>query len=69
MHTLYLRSLKCGVLRGVKDPCKGKLAFRSSNTRVAVTATVVSEETSKRKAKEVEEFVIGLVEELCWGIT
>lgn len=51
-----LRKLeKWGVLKGVKDPLNGKLAFKPSSSKVA---QLVAEELRKRKAREVERILV-----------
>ena len=52
---LLLKKLeKWGVVKGVKDPVNGKLAFRPANTEVA---QLIAEEIKKRKAEEVEQTI------------
>jgi len=49
VYKLMKRLEKWGVLKGVKDPVNGKLAFRPTSTRVA---QLLAEELRKRKAEE-----------------
>jgi len=50
---LLLKKLeKWGVLKGVRDPANGRLAFRPGSSKVA---ELVAEELRKRKVKEIEE--------------
>jgi len=52
---LLLKKLeKWGVVKGVKDPVNGKLAFRPANTEVA---QLIAEEIRKRRAGEVEQTI------------
>ncbi len=51
-----LRKLeKWGVLRGVKDPVNGKLAFKPSNRKVA---QIIAEEIKKRRAEEISDMIL-----------
>ena len=53
---LLLKKLeKWGVLKGVRDPANGRLAFRPASSK---TAEIIAEEIRKRKVKEIEESVV-----------
>ena len=53
---LLLKKLeKWGVVKGVKDPVNGKLAFKPSNSEAA---QLIAEEIRKRKAEETEQAII-----------
>jgi len=58
---LLLKKLeKWGVLKGVRDPANGRLAFRPASSKVA---ELVAEELRKRSVKEVED-IVNIVTEL-----
>jgi len=54
-YNLMRKLEKWGVLRAVKDPVNGKLAFRAGTSKVA---ELVAEEIRKRKAEETEQALI-----------
>jgi len=54
VYKLMKRLEKWGVLKGVKDPVNGKLAFRPSSKKVA---QMLRQEIEKRKTREVEDIL------------
>lgn len=54
-YILLKKLEKWGVVKGVKDPVNGKLAFKPSNSEVA---QLIAEEIRKRKAEETEQAII-----------
>jgi len=54
VYKLMKRLEKWGVLKGVRDPVNGKLAFRPASTRAA---QLLAEELRKRKARELEDIL------------
>ena len=57
-YKLMKKLEKWNILRGVKDPVNGKLAFKPSTSKAA---QLLAEEMKKRKAREVEENIISTV--------
>lgn len=55
VYKLMKRLEKWNVLRGVRDPINGKLAFKPASSKAA---QLLAEEIRKRKAKEIEEYII-----------
>lgn len=54
-YILLKKLEKWGVLKGMKDPVNGKLAFKPSTSKVS---QLLAEEIRKRKAKEIEEYIV-----------
>ena len=55
-YNLLRKLEKWRIVKGLKDPINGKLAFRLANTRVA---QIIAEEIRKRKANEMEKLFLG----------